>query len=46
MIRYYVINKESNKVVFFDCSLRKCEKFLDEQENKDNFVIGHKWHSF
>lgn len=42
-IRYYVINKSTSKAVFTDCRENECKKFIEQQENPANFVIGYKW---
>ena len=38
-IHYYVVNKNTNKAVYVDCRLHKCNEFLNAQENKEQFKI-------
>lgn len=45
-IIYSVWNKETNKKVYANCKCRKCEEFINEQENPSNFEITYKWRSF
>lgn len=42
-IRYYVINKNTNKAVFTDYRERECKAFIEAQANKEDLVIGYKW---
>ena len=42
-IRHYVINKNTNRAVFTDCRESEFKKFIAQQENPADFVIGYKW---
>ena len=42
-IRYYVINKNTNKAVFTDYRERECRAYIETQGNKEDLVIGYKW---
>jgi hypothetical protein len=45
-IIYSVINKETNKKVYSNCQVSKCEEHLAHLENKENYKICYKWQSF
>lgn len=45
-IIYSVWNKETNERVYANCRSRKCEEYINAQENPDNFAITYKWRSF
>jgi hypothetical protein len=45
-IIYSVVNKETNKKVYANCQVSKCEEHLAKLENKENFKIVYKWQSF
>ena len=40
--RYFIIEKETKKVVFADCRLAKCEEEMKKFTDKDNFEIRRK----
>ena len=40
--RWTVYNKENGKAMFSHCKYFECEQFVAKQENKENFVIGHR----
>ena len=42
-IHYYVIHKETNKVVFSHWDSRKCRDFLSETEDREDYCLGYKW---
>jgi hypothetical protein len=42
-IRYYIINKNTNKAIYTNCSRKACEEFLTKMTNKENYAIGYKW---
>ena len=42
-IRYYVINKSNGQSVYTNCKQSKCIDFINAQESKEQFAIGHKW---
>ena len=42
-IRYYIINKNTNKGVYTNCNRKACEETLAQITNKENYAIGHKW---
>ena len=44
-IMYAVIEKATNKRVFINTRGYKCEEFLNNLPNKDDFRIGYKWMS-
>lgn len=43
MMRYYVVNKNTNKAVFTDCRRSKCEEFMATLADKESYGIGYKW---
>ena len=43
LIHYYVINKETNKREYVHHSQAKCQEYINNQENKDNYAITYKW---
>jgi hypothetical protein len=45
-IIYSVVNKETNKKVYANCQVSKCQEYMETLENKDNFKIVYKWQSF
>lgn len=45
-IIYAIFNKETNERVYTNIDRYKCEKVLNELENKENFEIRYKWRSF
>ena len=45
-IIYSVINKETNKKVYANCQVSKCEEYLATLENKENFKIVYRYQSF
>ena len=42
-IRYYVVNKTTKRGIYTNTDLTKCEKFLANIENKNDFEIRYKW---
>ena len=42
-IRFYVVNKNTRKAIFTDCRKSKCETFLENLENKEDYAIGYKF---
>ena len=42
-IRYYVINKNTNKAIYTECRHDKAKAFLDSLADKENYCIGYKW---
>lgn len=44
-IIYGVFNKETNKRIYTNCRKSKCIEFIDNQDNKENYEIRHKWFS-
>lgn len=42
-IRYYVINKNTNKAVFTDYRESECKAYIEAQDNKKDLAIGYKW---
>lgn len=42
-IRYYIVNKTTNKEIYTNCSRKACEETLSKMSNKENYVIGYKW---
>lgn len=42
-IRYYVINKNTNKAVFTDYRESECKKHIATLPNPENYTIGYKW---
>ena len=45
-IIYAVINKDTKEKVYQNCRQNKCEEFIANLPNKDNYKIGYKWMSF
>lgn len=45
-IIYAVINKDTKEKVYQNCRQSKCEEFIANLPNKDNYKIGYKWMSF
>ena len=45
VIKHAVIEKETGKKIYTNCEQSKCREFLNTLENKEKFVIGHKWFS-
>ena len=45
MIRYYVINKNTNKAVYTDCRESKCREFIKTLGEQENYAIEYKWMS-
>ena len=45
-IIYSVVNKETNKKVYANCQVSKCEEYRATLEIKENFKIVYKWRSF
>ena len=43
LVHYYVINKETGKRVYTNCRLHKAEEFLQNLQDKENYVICYKW---
>ena len=44
-IIYAVFNKETRERVFTNINRYKCEDYINSLDNKENYVIGHKWFS-
>lgn len=44
-IIYKVINKNTNAQVYGNCRVNKCEEFLANLPNKEDYEIVYKWHS-
>jgi hypothetical protein len=44
-IIYKVINKNTNTQVYGNCRASKCEEFLANLPNKEDYAIVYKWHS-
>ena len=44
-IIYTVINKETNAKVYGNCRVSKCQEYINNLPNKDNYEIRYKWHS-
>ena len=42
---YAVINKETGKKEFMSIDRYRCENFINNLENKENYAIGYKWMS-
>lgn len=42
-IRYYVINKNTNKAVYTECREDRAKAFLNGLVDKENYTIGYKW---
>ena len=42
-IRYYVINKKSNKCIYTHYNQSNCKNFLATLTNSEDFTIGYKW---
>ena len=42
-IRYYVLHKETYKIVHACNSQRECYAFMATLENKEAYGIGYKW---
>ena len=45
-IIYAVINKDTKEKVYQNYRQSKCEEFIANLPNKDNYKIGYKWMSF
>ena len=45
-IIYSVVNKDTNKKVYSNCQVNKCEEHLAKLENKESFKIVYNWRSF
>ena len=45
-IIYFVTNKETNKSIYSNCRLYKCEEKMNSLEDKENYKIQYKWMSF
>jgi hypothetical protein len=45
-IIYSVVNKETNKKVYANCQVSKCQEYMETLENKENFKICYGWRSF
>ena len=43
IIRYYIVNKTTNKAVFTHCKESECKAKLATMENKEDCFIGYKW---
>ena len=42
-IRYYIVDKNTNKAVYTNCRRKACEEILAKMVDKENFAIGYKW---
>ena len=42
-IRYYIINKNTNKAVYTNCNRKACEETFAQMTDKENYAIGYKW---
>ena len=42
---HFVISRKTNKPVFAHWDRTKCQAYLDSMEDKDQYVLGHKWYS-
>ena len=45
-ITYAIFNKETNKRIYANIDLHKCETKLNSLENKEKFEIRYKWVSY
>ena len=45
-IIYAIFNKETNERIYTNADFGKCNQKLNTLENKENYVIRHKWFSF
>lgn len=43
LIRYFVISKETGKGVYTNCRESACKAFVEALDNKEMYVIKHKW---
>ena len=42
---YGIVNKNTGKAIFKSYSIKECEAEFAKLENKEQYVIGHKWFS-
>lgn len=42
-IRYYVINKTTNKGIYTNCSEKACREYLATLANPEEYTISYKW---
>ena len=43
LIHYLVINKETNKKESVNCEQSKCQEYINNKENTDNYAIVYNW---
>lgn len=43
LIHYYVMHKETRKIVHTNWDKAKCQAILDTMLDKDNYGIAYKW---
>ena len=46
IVRYVVVNRETEKREFLDCRYEKCEEYINNQENAEKYVITRQWRNF
>lgn len=43
---YGVFNKKTNERVYTNCDKAQCEKFIAKLDDKENYEVRNKYHSF
>ena len=43
IIRYYVVNKDTNKAVYTHHSEKRCKDYIATMADRNNYAIAHKW---